>query len=501
MGLGNLSSSEFLGPVLVSQDVEVEHGGYIELDLTATNEDPSFEYTISRQPMYGTIVGTPPIVYYLPGDGFLGYDRFYFSATNSLGQWSQASISVSVIPDTTTIYLRITGNDTTGTPDSLIKPYKTAQKAVETAIALSPSKTNRVVIDAGTGSFGNVILTDDFGPYVSWTISDLVFPVIGNITATGATGGNNVDGSRGWDITIDADPSFTFGNITSQGGNGGAATTRNTYGGKPGSITIMGITGNILSIPGSGQKLSDGTCLGQNGGNVLIEEDSEVGYILAEGTTCDHSGNGGNVIINGEVTGNVYAGGGSSGEGGNGGSVSISGTVIGTIYANGGSGDDGGNGGIVSISGTLTGDIEATGGSGTLVSGGKGGTAEIQIGSTLRDVNVSGGDGATLGGLGGDVTVIDAALRYILANGGASSFAGGGIVNIGGAGGAITLDGYAYAEILSALGGSCNNTIGGNGGTLYIHSSAIYNSDDSVYDPGTCNGGGTTGDVGSLTSF
>lgn len=495
---GNLAIIQYVFGVTTESFVLKD---YEIIDLTATNHNSTFEYSISSQPSNGTLLGVPPNVIYVPDPEFIGYDRFYFSATNSLGQWSQATVSVNVTADSTTIYLRSTGNDSTAIADNSSRPYLTAQKAVEAAIALSPSKLYPVVINVGSGNFGNVTLTADFGSYVSWSISGLVAPVIGDILATGANGGNNVDGSRGWDITINADPLITFGNITSQGGDGGAASTRSTHGGKPGSISIKGVAGNVLSIPGSGQKKGAGTCLGQSAGNVLVEEDSEVGYILAEGFACDDSGVGGNIVINGEVSGDIFAGGGASGEGGHGGSVWITGSVTGTVYANGGSGDSGGDGGFVGINGSVSGDVIASGGAAGSTSGGNGGTVEVQAGSTLRDINVSGGDGVESGGQGGIANVFDAALRHISANGGAASTAGpvnGTSTNVAGSAGSILLDGNAFAYTLFAVGGDCNDTLAGDGGVLSISTAATYDSGASSVAGGSCNPGLDTGAAGSI---
>ncbi len=147
-----------------------------------------------------------------------------------------------------TIYLAVEGCDNSRGGIGVLSPaFCSAQAAVNAAIAATPSAENPLRIQVGTGSFGDVTLSQSFGTYVTWKGNGLVNSFIGTIDASGTPGvngvnasnpwssdwgtndcsnsgypaGNGTDGGNGYSLTLTSDNSVSFGNIVSSGGAGG----------------------------------------------------------------------------------------------------------------------------------------------------------------------------------------------------------------------------------------------------------------------------------------
>ncbi|HXH74516.1 MAG TPA: Ig-like domain-containing protein [Bacteriovoracaceae bacterium] len=469
---------------------------YSLIDLTVTSAHSAVTYNISHPPKYGFLLGTPPSVIYVPNPGFVGYDRFYYTATDVSGNYSRASVTINVTPDIKMIYLKTTGNDATGTVDNINYPFQTAQAAVDAAMEINTSASNTVVIRAYAGSFGAVTLDAAFGDYVSWIGAGVTSSYIGNITATGDDGAIDFAGKPGPAITIKSDNTITFADITSRGGNGGAAATKDTQGGKAGIISFKGTGGNIYAISGMGASFSDGSCIGAHGGQVTIQADTTVSSVTSNGYSCATSGNGGTIEVAGEVTGDIYAEGGAGTVSGMGGTVKITGTVNGSIFVPGGDGDAGGAGGTVNIFGHVLGSIDASGGDALVENGGAGGAIHFFADSSGVDIYAPGGFGLKSGGQGGYVYLLRAAAQDVFVNGGASLSTVAAVpVNAGGKGGGISLDGYSSLRNISAKGGDCNTTEAGDGGDVLIHSTSTYSLNANVVNGGAC---GMPGSVGTI---
>jgi hypothetical protein len=499
---GNATSSEFFGPVLQGQSLEVEIDSSLDIDLVASNDESTFIYLIDQQPMYGILLGQPPYVTYYPTEEVTGNDLFYFSVINSKGQITRASVVIKIRPSQTVIYVRTDGDDDTGEVGNSDFPFQTAQAGVDAAIALDTSNLRHVILDFGEGEFGNVELTTEFGNFVTWRGSGLDVTKIGVVASTGvSTTEDDRDGTRSPDIIINSDLTISFLQIISTGGSATSPSTRDVLGATPGRIAFTGVATFINSYPGFGKALSSGDTIGADGGTIVVEKGSIVSQVTAYGASGKIPGRGGEIIIHGDVTNKVIANGASSSsyDGGDGGKIWVTGHVLGFVTAKGGNGANGGVGGEVTILGKVDSYIHAYGGRGLSGKGGDGGIAKIHSGASVYDINVGGGQGTGGGGMGGYTEVTEAKAQNIYARGGGSS--SGDIDENGGAGGYVNLFAGARANVVIVDGGSCTSTEGGEGGVISVHELAIFNSDLSTVLGGVCTSGGTTGADGEITEI
>jgi hypothetical protein len=270
----------------------------------------------------------------------------------------------------TAIYVRTTGNDTTGNGSSG-SPYATAQKAFDIAVA-TPS--GDYVLDFGAGSFGGVTLTQDWplriavrgvGPTQSFmggitgSGENIVYDYENYVTLAPPTNGRNV--------SLASDLSINVGNISVAGGNNDVDGLEPA--GNGGLVTITECVGLLVnSSSGTG-----GGATGNQGINMLAGDvtlaGSNFGDITATGGNgSDYmSGSGGDVETTNSTTGNINCSGGdasySQGSGGDAGEVTVSNSTTGNITCSGGYGSSvGGDAGEVVITNSTCGSISTIGG-------------------------------------------------------------------------------------------------------------------------------------------
>ncbi len=413
----------------------------IPLVATDADGDPLIYYIIAS-PTFGTLTGTGGSMTYTPNLNFRGTDAFTFMVFDGI---ENSNISTAIISVTTPeIYLRMTGNDTTGVMNNPALPFLTAQAAADAIVTYAPTAARPIIVDVGAGSFGNIVVSQNFGSFVTWRGVSSATSIMGNISASGTNGAagvavgdpvagdyNGQPGTNGKNITITSDYNIQFGNVTSNGGNGGAhaldpVTNASKPGlpGKGGRLTLYGKFGILTSQGGDGHA-------GGEGGSIYIYDTSTSLSINASGgqdlctvatfcATTVSSGEGGYVRVyaGSAVTGSIVTNGGDNdgldAEGtqatGKGGAVYVGGTVSGNITTNGGDTYDArvGKGGNVTVDvlGSVAGTINATSGVTSNIGIGSAGGVVIVRGSA-QDI-YTGAFGAD-GGKGGSIQVIGSA--------------------------------------------------------------------------------------------
>lgn len=201
----------------------------------------------------------------------------------------------------TPIYIRTTGNDTTGDGSSGT-PYATAQKGFDIAAA---TESGNYVLDFGAGSFGGVILDQDWPSRIAVRGVSATESLLGGIETDRVDMIYDyenyfpiVEPSTGRSIALVSNETVNVGDITTTGGNG----------------------------------VTDAPSAGGNGGTVSLE-DCVCGDINSRGGFGTFStGSAGAVTLAGCVAGDVLATGGNGPEsgprqGGNGGATSLTDTV------------------------------------------------------------------------------------------------------------------------------------------------------------------------------
>lgn len=88
-----------LPPTAQNQNVDTLEDTSANITLVATDpENQALTYSITQQPLHGTISGTAPNVTYTPAANYNGPDTFKFTATDSQGAVSnEATVSITVI--------------------------------------------------------------------------------------------------------------------------------------------------------------------------------------------------------------------------------------------------------------------------------------------------------------------------------------------------------------------------------------------------------------------
>jgi hypothetical protein len=241
----------------------------------------------------------------------------------------------------TAVYIRTTGNDTTGNGSSG-SPYATAQKGFDIAVATA---SGNYVLDFGVGSFGGVTLTQDWPVRIAVRGVGATQSFLGGITSQGVDSVYDYDNyaevsqaTAGSSIAIVSDQSIDIGGISLVGG---AYTGNGPYqsGGSGGAITLTDCVVSSLASVG-------GSAAGEN----------------------STGGGGGAITVTGCTTGSVSTGGGeatsSVGQGGGGGAITVTGCTTGSVSSNGANGSTyGGGGGAISITLSTVGAISSNGGS------------------------------------------------------------------------------------------------------------------------------------------
>jgi Bacterial Ig domain len=89
-------------PVADDQALKVAQSGSLPITLTATDpEGDKLTYSISDQPLHGTLSGSGTALTYVPAAGFSGLDTFAFSAADA-GASDEGRVTIEVTPVKTT---------------------------------------------------------------------------------------------------------------------------------------------------------------------------------------------------------------------------------------------------------------------------------------------------------------------------------------------------------------------------------------------------------------
>lgn len=444
----------------------------VTLSAVDADADPLIYYIITA-PAFGTLTGTGGSMTYTPNADYIGSDAFTFMVFDGSDNSNISTINITVA--TPRLFLRATGNDATAAINDAALPFLTAQAAADAIVAFAPSIARPLIVDVGAGNFGNMVVSQTFGYYVTWIGVSAATSIIGNISANGADGDPGVavgdpslgdwdgdDGTNGSNINIESDYNIQFGSISSNGGNGGAhapdPTDYESVPGSPGNggrLTLTGKFGTLSSRGGNGNAGGAGGDIALNGSSTSLSIDASGGQdICTIATSCPtlvSSGEGGYVRVyaGSTVTGNITSNGGEN----NG--VTAAGTKV------------TGKGGSVYVGGTLTGNITNRGGNTYDAQVGNGGNVGVDIlGSVGGTINSSTGDSANEGeGASGGVVIIRGAAQDIYT----ASFGAG-----GGRGGSVQIFGTAN-NIFT------NNTTtdpfeGVDGGAVNIESTGVVNS-------------------------
>jgi hypothetical protein len=197
-----------------------------------------------------------------------------------------------------TIYIRTTGNDTTGN-GSENSPYLTAQKAFEVAYV----NNGDYILDFGAGSFGGVNLNTAYA--TEWPNRIGIRGVSNTTSFLGGINGNGIEEIFDWesgtlvqeatsgrDINIISNQSINIGNILSNGG----AASGGSDGYHGGFIDLIDCVCNDITA------YSNGTYGGASGGNVKLTNSSCYDINVKAGYSNDSfynssSGSGGNVNL------------------------------------------------------------------------------------------------------------------------------------------------------------------------------------------------------------
>lgn len=544
-------------PVAIPQSITTVQNKEITFTLNVSDADGDpLYFSIVTSPQNGTVTRIGNHWTYLPANNFTGNDSFTYVASDGKDDSVITTVSITIHPPT--LYLSMTGNDATGALNDPSRPFATAQGVVDAAIAYNTSPSRPLRIEVAPGNYGDIVISSNFGRYVTWIGTNAATTIIGNIIARGKKGNDGMvggnpangewdggDGTSGHEIVINSDFNITFGNITTDGGDGGlhAPDTINQLAkpgvpGKAGNITLTGIFGNISAVGGSGHA-------GEAGGNVVVKRGSVTGSINTSGgqdlctkalfcITSIDSGNGGKVEIEADsrVNGSITANGGwnngvnnSKKYAGHGGDIIIHENVVvtGNVTSKGGSTWDsitGKGGNVTAKSGSvINGDINVIAGE-FLGDGTENIAGTVEVHGTVRDIYAN--TYLLTGGFGGHVTLFGQArdiyveshdvncewagagsviiretgiVDNVYAWGGNSSCdpdRGGFIKIFGRVNGLATVDGGDNLEDSEVI----DNP--GSGGTIQVYASAVVNdlsSKGGSAFAGSCKNGGNGGRV------
>lgn len=520
-----------VAPVTFASTDSIYQNVPLNMTLVATDADADpLIYYIITGPSFGTLTGTNGVMTYTPGTDFLGTDSFTFMVFDGTDNSNISTALITVV--TPTLFLRTTGNDATGAVNDPALPFLTAQGAADAIIAFAPSTARPLIVDVGTGVFGNINVSQNFGLFVTWNGVSAATSIIGNITAIGTDGAAGVavgdpglgdyDGDPGTDgknITITSDYNIQFGDVSANGGNGGVhAPDLVNYEARPGTpgvggrLSLTGKFGNLSSTGGDGHAGGAGGDIALYGTSTSLNLDASGGQDLCTialscpTTAPSEAGGYVRVYAGSTVTGNITTNGGDNNgvtlagtqTTGAGGKVYMGGTITGNITSNGGDTYDAivGKGGNVTVDifGVVGGTINTTSGvtanegvgsaGGVVIvygaaqdiytaaygtDGGKGGT--VQVLGTANNIFTHNPASVLFEGVDGGVVLIeeDATVNSITTNGGI-----GGTSN--GDPGAVTVRGTVNGTISARGADSAGPHTPGTGGLITIYQSAIVNN-------------------------
>lgn len=308
----------------------------------------------------------------------------------------------------TPIYIRADGDDTTG-DGSAGAPYATAQKGFDVAIATA---SGNYVLDFGAGSFGGVVLSQDWPSRIAVRGVGADQSFLGGVYANGVDA--NIDlavtASDAHNISIVGNGQINIGNVEAVGGGSnysygtiqGAGFPIQGRTGNGGAVTLQDVkAGHIYSM--SGLQYFDYYDYVALGGVVTLSGviAGDIDASSRSYTFAPSPANGGNVTITNSSVGNITSNGAYDGLlSGSGGAISVISSTCGVITANGGTGEQvTGGGGNVFLSGSTSGNIIANGGNGVAMGysytpGAIGGNVQL---SNSASGNISALGGANLG--------------------------------------------------------------------------------------------------------
>ncbi len=83
----------------VPQQVQVDAGSSVNIHLAGREVSSApLTFSIARKPLYGELSGNPPDITYTPMSGFVGQDRFSFTASNAITVSQPADVQILVNP-------------------------------------------------------------------------------------------------------------------------------------------------------------------------------------------------------------------------------------------------------------------------------------------------------------------------------------------------------------------------------------------------------------------
>ena len=85
-------------PVAYDQSVSTEENSALSITLTGldVDADDTLSFSVTSQPIYGSLSGTEPNLTYTPNSGYTGGDSFKFKVSDSVLESSEATISITV---------------------------------------------------------------------------------------------------------------------------------------------------------------------------------------------------------------------------------------------------------------------------------------------------------------------------------------------------------------------------------------------------------------------
>lgn len=458
------------GPTATSQSVTVNEDESTSITLAGEDIDgDSLSYSVTSQPLAGTLSGAPPSMTYTPDPDFFGSDSFTFVVDDGSETSATATVDITVSPVNDPPEAFDTSATTSGPVAIAVSGFDLEGAALTFSVASQPS-VGSVNFFSSTGSDSASIT---YTPQAEWegidtftfvandgeadsapatvtvTVISNPFEVFTDSTFDTDTGQLNGVVHPGWnsatntlevgDFTVASGADLTLEGsnpfLVDAAGTVSISGLIDAMGGMGGSGLGCDLGGGVGGIGGPGGY--DGGS-GAKGPGVTTSEQGEDGYGPGGGagahtvssSTAGGGGGGGHASVGGAGTGSGGTPGGSSyvslppyigGSGGGGGSVEDDGT--GVASDDGGSGG-GGGGGVVSIwsTGTIsvTGTISASGGQGGAVNcggggggGGAGGSIELRastLPSTPGNLYVSGGLGSGTAGDGASGRIVEGLL-------------------------------------------------------------------------------------------
>lgn len=199
------------------------------------------------------------------------------------------------VPVSQCIYLDVDGDDDTGAPNDMTRPYHTAQGAWDAALALVVDSGYPVIVNVGAGIFANIVSVGNASASsaVWWFGLGPTVSIIGDVTNSAVDGAGAAN-----DLNLKSNGSVYFASVTS---NGGADPTTPGAGG---NITLTGVycgnsiisqAGLMASTPfqNRGGVITLTSCTVQGsvttyGGSIFAQTDSKVVGALITGVPQEY---------------------------------------------------------------------------------------------------------------------------------------------------------------------------------------------------------------------